>query len=160
MGEAPAARYSPQMTNPRGVGAHLADSESHALLREIVEGLARLPEGLRQTQTDHLWASIKNYVDEWNYNPALALGVPLAAPPQTSGLELITFVAVSVPAGATGVLALSNQQFYVGSGTTVLPNFSKVMQTTDTRTLTISAAGPASIWMTGTQLPTYGALAS
>lgn len=129
-------------------------------LREISERLAALPNGLRQTLQDHLWADIPVTITEAAYNANLATGTPMYATPQTSALELITAVIATVPAGATGLIQLGSIFIPAGAGPTLLAPVEILLSSTDARSLTISTtAGPAALVLCGRQRPTFGVMA-
>lgn len=133
-----------------------------SLLREAIDKLSGLPEALRQTLTDHQWSTIPLYIDEYAFAQALAAGSPLDVSAQTSGLEEVTSIVAVVPAGATSaIVQLGLMQIPVSVGTTVIAPVQKVLGTSDIRRLTFNggAGGPAFLWLTGQQLPTYGVLA-
>lgn len=134
--------------------------DTNELLRQIIAKLAGLPAQLRQSAADAAWASIPFTIQEWAWSQNLAAGVALPAAPQTAGLELIQSIVVSVPTGATGIVQLGINQLPVPAGVTVIAPVAFPVSSTDVRSLTIAGgAGAAALILSGTQQPTYGALA-
>lgn len=130
-----------------------------SLLQAILDRLATMPDGLRQALTDQKWAEIPFSVTEAAYNPAQAAGAPLLVKSQAGVLELITSVTACVPAGATGIVQLGSIVLYVPAGVTTLAPVNILLATSDTRSLTVSSAGPTSLLLTGSQMPTFGTAA-
>lgn len=135
-----------------------------ALEREALQAaldlLAQQPNALRQALADHQWSTISLMVDEFAYAANQATGAPLTVAAQTSGLELITSVVACVPAGATGLVQLGLMAIPVGAGVTIVAPVQKLLGATDARALTLAGSnGPAALWLTGQQMPTYGVLA-
>lgn len=144
----------------RAADAGFRGDDTAELLRQVIAKLAALPAQLRQSAADAAWASIPFTVQEWAWSQALAQGGVLAASPQTAGLELIQSIVVSVPTGATGVVQLGINQLPVPAGVTVIAPVAFPVGSSDTRSLTITGgAGAAALILSGTQQPTYGALA-
>lgn len=130
-----------------------------AQLARALEQLEIVPDALRQTLTDHLWASINATVEEYAFSPAQPANTPLTVRNNTEGLELITgFVAV-VPGNATGQLQLGPRIIYLPAGVTSVSPTRFLLGPGDTRALTANGAGPMSLILWGEQLPTYGVMA-
>lgn len=128
-------------------------------LREIMARLEGLPSALRQGFTDELWSQIPALVDESAFNPALAIGVPLTVTPQYSTYETITSVVACVPPGATALVQLGSMTLPLWAGVTVMTDVRKMLGTAETRTLILAGApGPAALWLTGQQTPTFGVM--
>lgn len=128
-------------------------------LQSILDQLRTLPDALRQTLADHLFTLIPVPIDEFNASDSLAAGTALELVPQTQGLEVINSVTACVPAGATAVLVLGSQRLFLPAGITNLTGLQKTMFTSDRRALTCTVTGPAALWLSGEQRPTYGVLA-
>lgn len=153
----------------RGLRTHLAEQaagdgvrgdDTNELLRQVIAKLSALPAQLRQSAADAAWTAIPFTVQEWAWSADLADGATLPAAAQTAGLELIQSVVVSVPTGATGVVKLGINQLPVPAGVTVIAPVAFPVGSSDTRSLTVTgAAGAAALILSGTQQPTYGALA-
>lgn len=126
-----------------------------------LQQLAQLPELLRQTLTDHQWSTIPLTVEEFASLPAAVAGSVLSPQRQVDSLVLIQAIIVIVPTGAVGTLQLGNTfQLAFPAGVWPLPGISKLLQSSDIRSLTITggAGGPAAVWLMGQQLPTFGVL--
>lgn len=155
------------MTNPlaRLGGARRPDArllaEHDPALHKLVEQMAELPSQMRQALADEMWRRIPLTVDESTYQPALAAGGVLAVNPQTAGYELITTIVAVVPAGSSGLVQLASTALPVPAGVTTISPMRKLLNTSDTRSLTISGGtgGAALLWLMGEQMPTYGVLA-
>jgi hypothetical protein len=137
----------------------LATPQEQALMREVLERLATLPDAIRQTLTDHLWASIPVTVVENAYQAAMAPG-DLDVTAQTGGYEKITSIITAVATGATGLVTLGSVKIPVPAGTTYLGPISIVLATQDVRRLTTAGGtGDTALVLCGEQLPTYGVMA-
>jgi hypothetical protein len=141
-----------------GGGATLSPAERDPFLDELLGKLSKLPSGLRQSLADQLWASIPSiYWESGNLASALSVN---STPRQESPVQITTIVA-SVPAGATGSLQLADVVLYLGPGLSVVPfgdGAGIVLARSDTRSLTVTAAGPVSLLLAGKVLPTTGIL--
>ena len=133
---------------------------------ELAEALRKLSgnvDALRQTLTDHLWSTIPVTVSEsLQLNTGLAAGAQLNINPQTSGLELITGIFVSVPTGGAITLALASDLLLpFPAGVWPVTPVRKLLGPGDLRQVTATAlcTGMVQVWLFGEQMPTYGALA-
>lgn len=130
-----------------------------AELGRIFDQIGALPAALRQGVVDELWSRIPTDVDESAFSANLGIGVPLSVAPQYSTLELVTSIVACVPTGATGLIQLGSMVLPVSAGTTVICPVRKLLGANDTRALTLAgSAGPAALWLTGEQAPTFGVI--
>lgn len=125
----------------------------------MLERLTGLSDQLRQTLSDKLWAEIPAIVQEGNWAASIPAGGQLLVNASLNTLVKITTVIVSVPAGASGTLQLGDTVIpNLPPGVTSLP-MAQLLQGSDTRALTIgTAAGPAALYLQGTQLAPEGSL--
>lgn len=152
----------PLSSNPGRTAGFGPRKGVEALLGEILEQFNKMPDMLRQAITDQLWGDIPVTINESAFNPNLSIGGNVQAGAQTGFLELITWIGVAVPTGATGTLQLGNT-FQFGpfpAGITVLPHMRCLLGPSDKRQLTIATAGgAAAIWLMGEQRPQIGVMA-
>lgn len=132
------------------------------LLSVVIERLSGLPDALRQTLSDHQWSVIPLTINEYSYAAALVAGAPLVVNPLSTNLFRVQLIVATVPTGATGIVQLDDLKIPVGAGVTTIPapgDAGMILSQGSTRGITIAGAnGPASLWLSGVQLPTYGAL--
>lgn len=135
----------------------------HELLTRILEKLNSLPEGLRQSLADHLWAEIPSTFEEYGYSPAATQvnttvtnqGVlrrvetiyTFCGGNQTGWLQLGSTLTIPVPAGA----------FVIPSGAAIL------LRDSDVHSLSLGTPGaqsstPALVFVAlwGHVLPRFG----
>jgi hypothetical protein len=135
-----------------------------AMLRHVLQELTQLPNGLRQTLADHLWASIPETVFEYGWNLSVT---SISAHRETNGLRRITGAYTWCPSGQTGYLQLGNTTLIpVPSGPFYMGPLSIVLEETDIRTLysglpgtNTGVAGFMFVGLWGQQLPRFGQLA-
>lgn len=141
------------------------------LLTEVLGKLTALPDGLRQSLADHLWADIPSTVEEWGYQPN---GVTVTAPPTVAGIRRITSAIAYTPTtnatqgNQTGYITLGTGGHFipVSAGLSIITPISAVLQEGELGSLTlgtpqVAGATPGLLVLAlfGTQLPRYGQLA-
>lgn len=129
------------------------------LLQTLLERLNQLPEALRQTIADHLWATIPTFEWAWGYSQDLATGTDLHARKHTSNLFLIRSVTAIVPVGASALVTLGEVVLPLPPGVNHLPHLAYVLADSDTRKINLRAgSGETLLWLTGEVLPTYSVI--
>lgn len=137
-----------------GAGAVLAPESQ--LLADVVDKLTGLGSQLRQTLTDHAWASIPFPIVEHAYAASQPADTPLIVTHAVASLVKITSVIVCVPANGTAVVQLGEIRIPVGTGVTVLAPLELPLQSGALRSVVSNTQGPVAMLLTGVQLPTFG----
>lgn len=140
------------------------DQSIQTELHEIVERLTGLPDALRQTVSDGLWANIPTYVREGAWNAA---ATQISATPQNDLPFLVTSIVTFIAGDNTGWLQLGNTDLIpVPAGGFNITDTTWILQPSDPRALFIGTPGSESstpaacaFWLFGTQMPTYSRMA-
>jgi hypothetical protein len=126
-------------------------------LGRIEHNLERLPETVRQNVATELWSRIPAVVNESVTQNMAAAGV-IVVPAAFGVPVLIDTIVVSLPAGVTGLITLGPDTLPVPAGTLTTISCRKILTSQDVRSLTVSGAGLAALWLMGEQAPTTGIL--
>lgn len=134
------------------------------MLQHVLTELTKLPNGLRQTLADHLWASIPETVFEYGWNQNVTF---ISAHKETNSLRRISGMYTWCPAGQTGYVQLGSTTLIpVPSGPFYMGPLSLILEDSDQRTLYSGLPGTNTgvpgfmfLGLWGQQLPRIGQLA-
>jgi hypothetical protein len=147
------AKSPPAVINPRMLDRtkpRWGDEAIDAILTRLEE-----MESGRSALGQRLWAEINAVVEEYGNDDDNTV---VTTQPDAQGYVTITSVVATVPSGATGVLQLGARVFYLGAGVTNLMGLACQLSQSDLRQLTVSVAGPVSLYLAGHVSPMQGQL--